>query len=468
MFAADMGTGKSRMAIGVMEYFGADRVVILGPHKAIRVWPLELAKHSSREWIVCNHGGRKRGGGFRPSPSTKQRVEAATEALAKAAQSDRPVIVAVNFESAWREPMRTFLLDREWDILVADESHRLKSPGGKQSKFTETLSSRCNRRLALTGTPRPHNESDLFGQARFLDAGIFGTSHADFIKRYFKMGGFEDREIKGFIDEARKEEFIASFASFAYVCDSVDVLDLPPEQDLPPMVCTLEPKARKHYDELEKEFVTWVTEDPEDDPVSAANALAKLIRLAQVSSGHLPVESDGERRIEVIGEEKKKLFNDVLEDLPEGEPVVVFCRFTHDLDNIKAVAEKRGLRYGEISGRRSDGLGQTESGEQLGTMAPGLDVVGVNEAAGGVGVDLTAARYCVFYSLSHNLGNHLQARARVHRPGATRPVFYIYLVVDGTIDWAVLRALQERKEVLNAVLQEVKQRGSTAREEVAT
>lgn len=455
LLALGMGSGKSLCLVALAEEWECQTVVILAPRKPLRVWPAQFAENGVRDWIVCNHGGRMRNGQVRKNPSTKQRVEAAKGALGQSRRTGQPIAICVNYESAWREPMRSFLLSLEIDLAAVDEGHRIKAAAGKWSKFAEALGRRAKHRLDLTGTPRPHSEGDLYAQARFLDPGIFGTNNQRYLDRYFKRDYFG--AIEGFVDEQRREEFVEKFASFAYVCETKDVIDLPPEQDLPPFTCELEPKARRHYEELETEFITWVSEDPEDDPVTAANALAKLIRLAQVASGHLPIDSGGERRIEQIGTEKRDLLDEIFEDLP-AEPVVVFARFIHDLDNIRAVAEKRGLRYGEISGRRSDGLGKTESGEELATMDPNIDVCGTQIAAGGVGIDLTRARYALYYSLTFGLGEFLQSRARVHRPGQTRPVSYLYLIVENTIDEVIIRALRDREEVLNAVLAAVKAR----------
>jgi SNF2 family DNA or RNA helicase len=72
--------------------------------------------------------------------------------------------------------------------------------------------------------------------------------------------------------------------------------------------------------------------------------------------------------------------------------------------------------------------------------------------AGGVGVDLTRARVCAYYSLGFSLGEYLQSRKRTHRPGQTRSVLYVHLVAEGTIDEQVYRALEARQDVIAAVL----------------
>ena len=76
--------------------------------------------------------------------------------------------------------------------------------------------------------------------------------------------------------------------------------------------------------------------------------------------------------------------------------------------------------------------------------------------SGGVGVDLTRARYAIYYSLGFSLGSYEQSLARIHRPGQTRPVEYIHLLAEGTVDERVMAALARRSDVVNTVLHEMK------------
>jgi SNF2 family DNA or RNA helicase len=89
-------------------------------------------------------------------------------------------------------------------------------------------------------------------------------------------------------------------------------------------------------------------------------------------------------------------------------------------------------------------------------MEEGVQVLGVQIQAGGLGVDLTRARYCVFLSLGFNLTEYEQALARVHRPGQLRPVHYYHLLANGTVDRAVYGALRKKQDVIQEVLEGLK------------
>ena len=447
MLAMDMGTGKSLTAIGLMEGWDAKLAVIVCPTSVVNVWPREFRKHAARPWRVV---APRKGSIAQRTAEMKAAVDSATPA--------HPVAVVINYEAAWRQPFADWALTVPWDVAVCDESHRIKSPGGKQSLWCQRLGHKAKRKLALTGTPLAHGPLDIYAQFRFLDEGIFGTSHNRFKTRYAVMGGYEGYEIIGY---QRQDELAERMSRLAYQCKAEDVLDLPGERDQTRTV-TLGPKARKAYDDLWDDYVAEV----EGGEVVATNALVQLLRVQQVTSGHLPVQDDPDdeatKRIVTVGTEKRDLLEDYLKDLPVpedadgrpvhgGDPVVVFARFTHDLAAIRDVAAKLGRTYGEISGRSKDAL----AGDA--TMAAGLDVVGVQISSGGVGIDLTRARYGVYYSLGFSLTDYLQSRARLHRPGQERSVLYTHLVAENTIDEIVYTALAARQDVIDAVMAAARQ-----------
>jgi len=218
-----------------------------------------------------------------------------------------------------------------------------------------------------------------------------------------------------------------------------EVLDLPPATHVT-YYCDLSPEARKVYVNIDSDFVARVI----DGTITVANALVKLLRLQQITGGCVPTDDGTTHRVDWS---KQKLLADTLEDIGKDEPVVVFCRFHADLDAVHAACESNGYSSMELSGRR-DELKRWQDGD--------AQVLAVQISAGGVGVDLTRARYSLFYSLSFSLGEYDQALARVHRPGQTKPVEYIHMVARNTVDVKIMRALEKRAEVVQAILAEIK------------
>ena len=146
--------------------------------------------------------------------------------------------------------------------------------------------------------------------------------------------------------------------------------------------------------------------------------------------------------------EKAKLLQEFLESIDPAEKVVVFCRFRHDLEEVQRVSSLLGRASGELSGSANDLEG--------GYLPDAINVLGAQLQAGGLGVNLSSARYCVFYSVGYNLADYLQAKARVHRGGQERPVTYVHLIADNTMDDRVYRALADKKDVVDEILAFIK------------
>jgi SNF2 family DNA or RNA helicase len=451
LLSIGMGGGKSKITVSLLEGRDARKVLILCPNNVVPVWPKEFGKHAESEWRVSTGGhGDKTRNGTPKKISIPDRVERIKLDLSRGGRC----VVAVNYEAAWQGALGEFLLSEEWDAIVLDESHRAKAPGGAASKFIARLRDRTPWRLCLTGTPQPHSPLDIYAQARFIDPGVFGTNFAKFRKRYavledtYVKGGGTVPTVVGFQNEGELAEKIASF-SFIIEQDELDAyLGLPETLDVQ-RECRLGAKAQKVYNEIWNEFAVSIDEGT----VSASNVLTRLLRVQQITSGHLPLdgEGDSEREVVEIDDSKKKLLADVFaNEIPADAPRVVFARFTHDLNSIREVAENAGLRYGELSGRDKGGM--TDEA----TMRDDVDVLGVQIQAGGVGIDLTRAAYAIYYSLGFSLGDYLQSRKRVHRPGQSRKTHFMHLIASGTVDEIVYATLAERQEIVDAVIKMAK------------
>ena len=410
MLAVCMGGGKSRIALELLQRRDVKRALLLCPRSVVDVWPKQASEYSNFYTLALREG------------TIAKRTKSAELAIA------HTNLVIINYDACWREPFKSWALKQPWDAVVADECHRLKSPGGVASRFAATLARRIPFRLGLTGTPMYHSPLDIYGQYRFLDPAIFGTSYRRFQYEYAitkPMQGFE--MVVGYKNQ---EQLNRKFYSIAFRVDS-DVLNLPdPTHNV--RTCELGAPASKTYKSLESDFFAEV----DSGIITVSNALVKALRLQQIASGYCKTEDGVETQLDTS---KEVLLRDILEDL--DEPVVVFCRFRHDLDTVHRVAGPgRSL---ELSGRKND-LAEWQAG-----AAP---ILAVQTQAGGVGIDLTRARVAIYYSLGLSLGDHLQSQARLQRPGQTRTVAYYYLLAEHTIDGKVFRALQAKQDVIEVLL----------------
>lgn len=433
MFAAGMGTGKSRIAIECIVQRGCRRVLIVCPKSVVAVWPDQFAQHCPIPFMVCAP----------TDGSVAARTAHARRAVELASARQDPIAVIVNYDAVYRSGMGQWIMETRWDAVVLDESHRIKAPGGKASLFCSRLGDRVPFRLCLTGTPMPHSPLDCYAQYRFLDKRIFGTSYTLFRARYAitRPVGANPRA-QMVIGYQNQDELKRKFHSLAFHVRTEDVVDLPPELDVVRPV-QLGAHARAVYEQLKKEFVA----DFGAGVITAGNALTRLLRLQQITSGYVrqddSIEDGTPGALVQIDDEKQTTLLDVLEDLNDEEPVVVFCRFRHDLDAVRTVAHTLGRAVLELSGDTNE-LAAWQSG-----AAP---ILAVQIQSGSVGIDLTRARYAVYYSLGFSLGDYLQSRRRISRPGQTRSTINIHLIATKTVDEQVYRALQAREEVINVIL----------------
>lgn len=418
---SELGTGKSKVAVGLVDYYKANMTLCIGPRSSLWVWYNEFRKHGSRVYEII-------------TPSTfSDRLRCVKERLrevrARIAHARYPVVVLVNYEAVWRPPFGEWALEQVWDFVIADELHRIKTKDSHVSNFMAKLRDRAKKRIGLTGTPLHNQPLDIWGQYRFLDPGVYGLSYWDFKRRYSVV----KNQVRYYKNE---EEFSEKLYTISYRA-SRDVLKLP-EAVFEERYGQLNKEAMKVYKSVEKEVIAKI----KSGEITVNNALVRLIKLQEVTSGFV---KDDEGNLQVIGHEKEELLNDFLYDFPKDEPLVIFCEFHYDLDVAKKVAESYGRTCAEISGRVNE-FDLWRNGER--------DTLICQVRTGGQALDFTRSRYAVYYSFGLSLGDYQQSLARVHRAGQKRSVTYIHLLIRDTIDIRKLKYIERKSDIVRGLLEE--------------
>lgn len=432
MMAAGMGVGKTLATICLLQAWASRTVLIACPKSVVGVWRREFHKHCGiSHQVVCLDSG-----------TSRDKAKEAELALLRGPQYGVTAIV-VNYESIWRAELGEFLASKNWDAVVCDESHRIKEATSQQSKYMALYATKSKRRLALTGTPMPNGGGiDLFGQYKFLEPAIFGTSLTRFRNLFCEMNPTFKSQV---VRYKNQDEFNRRYSSIAFRVEAKDVLDLP-ECVHVTIPVTLEKKTRDWYETMKKQCILEI----DKGEITAKNAAVKLMRLHQIACGHSKTEDGITVR---LGSEKKDALADLLSDIPKSEPIVVVCRFLEDLVQISEVAKLLGRVYGEISGATKD---LTEHS----TMPEHVQLMGVQQRAGGVGIDLTRAKYMVWFSAGFSWGEFDQTNARVHRPGQTRTTTIYHLAAEKTVDLQIYKALQNKRDAAEAILDVIKYKDS--------
>lgn len=432
-------SGKTLTAIAAMLRMECQKILIVCPKRVITTWRDQFERHAPGQIIALPL----------VKGNTQKKVATAIEWM----RSYEPLAIIMNYETVIQPDMKAWLLKQKWDIIVLDEAHRIKSPGGKQSKSLATIGRRASYRLCMSGTPFPHGPLDIYAQFRFLAPDVFGTNYNQFKATYAITNPNMHDQVIEYINQ---DDLNQKFYSIADRVMTRDVMELPEERD-EILYGDLSEKARKHYIDLETLFWTELENMP-DEPseVSISNVLTRILRLQQITSGYV---RDDDRVDRLLDTTKADLLSDLVEDFPDDEPLVLFAKFSHDLDTIRRVMVQKGRSYGELSGRHDD---------YAAWSAGNINTIGIQLQAGGEGLnDLVRARYCVYFSVDHSLKNYNQSRARIMRPGQKQNCVYYHLICKDTIDEAVYRALSSRQEIVSALLKERKGHSTPAQDAIA-
>ena len=196
----------------------------------------------------------------------------------------------------------------------------------------------------------------------------------------------------------------------------------------------LEKDAAKLYDSIESDSYA----EMDQSEVTTANILTRMLRLSQITGGHL---TDDDGVVNTVSHAKLEALSDIIDTaMSEDKKLVIMVRFVPELDDIQELLEKKKIGYAAVRG----GVKDRDSEIHCFQYDDRCRVFVGQIAAAGLGITLTAASTMVFYSLDYSMSNFEQAKARIHRAGQKENCHYIYLVCKNTVDRKVLYALRKK------------------------
>lgn len=420
-------TGKTKVIIDLLGQL-KDQLVY---HPALVICPVSVMENWKRE-------------AEKSQPDLRVRVLLGTPEQRKQLIAGGPInlthLYVTNYESTWR--MEEDLLKLEAKTIILDESTKIKHRATKQAKSIMRLSQGSTRRYIMSGTPMPNSPLELFNQFKFLDPNIFGTNFYVFRDRYAMMGGYGNYQIIGYknLDELGKKIAGASFRVTKDEC-----LDLP-DKIFKEYRIPLEKDLRRVYEAMADELVMEVA----GNTITATSVLAKLTKLRQITAGFVYQEDGTVSQIE--NQPKLTQLKEILTELAQGNhKIIIWGIFTHELTLIEREVVKI---FGEDSFVRLDGstpaLKRQEMVDRFQTDHTCKVFLG-QQHAGGLGITLTAADYCIFYSNDYSPEIRLQCEDRAHRIGQKKNVTYIDLIIKGTIDSTIKSMLKKKSDLTQQI-----------------
>ena len=424
----DMGLGKTSIvltAVNDLKYnrLSVSKVLVIAPKKvAESTWLKETAKwdHLSLLRVIPILGN--------------------LTARLRALNSPADVYVINRENVSWLVDY----LRNDWffDMVVIDESSSFKNHRAKRFKALKAVRPHIKRIVELTGTPAPNGLIDLWAQMFLLDGGQrLGKTITGFRERYFNPDQRNATQVFSYKpkDEA-KTKIYDLIGDIAVSMQAEDYLQLP-DCTIEEIPVVLDAKAQRAYQELEKEMIL----DFDDEIVTAASAAALSNKLQQLCNGAVYKE---DRSVVEIHDCKVEAFMELIEQL-NGQPVLVFYNFQHDLSRLEAALSKTKLRVRRL---------QTSDDEDAWNRKE-IDVLLAHPASAAYGLNLQdGGNHVVWFGLNWSLELFLQANKRLHRQGQLQKVIIHVIIVAGGRDADIATALQDKETTQDDLLNSLKAR----------
>jgi SNF2 family DNA or RNA helicase len=426
----DMGLGKTVTTLSAVKDLKYNRLLV---RKILVIAPKKVAESTwSKEKDKWDHTKMLRVS--KVLGSTAKRIQALnTPADLYIINRENVVWLVDYYRNAW-----------PFDMVVIDESSSFKNHKSKRFKALASISGKIDRLVELTGTPSPNGLEDLWAQVYLLDGGErLEKRYSQFRERYFNPGDRGQNIIYNYKPKLGSEQAILDkISDICITMKSEDYLQLP---DLIEDVIhvELDQKARKAYDELERQMVLALPE--EEDEISVTSAAALSNKLLQLANGAV---YDENHTMHPVHNCKIEAFMELVESL-NGKPALVFYNFQHDKDRIKAALEKTGLRVRELK------TPQDENDWNTGQ----IDILLAHPASCAYGLNLQqGGNHVIWFGLTWNYELYSQANKRLHRQGQTEKVIVHHLVCNETRDEDVMEAISRKDDVQNWVMESLKAR----------
>jgi len=435
MLAHEMGTGKTVIACAALECLQLPRVVLVCPNSVKWSWIDHLLEWTSREDIYVVDVKLKKDS-FSDVVVIGGSKNKREEQLLAMTAIEPSYILIINYDQLRYH--RETLLNREYDLMIADEAHRLKNKGAQRTQVAHQMTDRSEYVWLLTGTPMRNEYTDYWSLLRMSDPVRF-PGYWNFLNLYIRavpnLWGSVD--IIGLRDT---EQFNRMLATYMFRKTKEEAMPDLPEKQFIDRRLPLNPKQELIYNTMEKEFIMWIKKQLEDgfeieELLTAPTTLAQLTRLRQICL--TPAILDGE-----ADSAKLDAIEDMLEDIKEShDRVIIYSCYRSFLVFVELLLRKKKIPYGMIVGG--------QSGEERDQVKKQLDngeiqvILGTIQSMG-EGMNLQSASVAVFCDIDWVPAVNEQAEDRIHRGEIVKSPTIIRLYHPNTIETDIRSACKRK------------------------
>ena len=440
----EMGTGKSKVLLDniamLYDKGKINGVLIVAPKGVYKNWydseiPEHLVNHIQKKTIL-----------WKASITQKQRSK--LESLFKA-EVDLHILI-MNVEAFSTEKGLSFaskFLNCHNTLFAIDESTTIKNPGAKRTKNILNLSKMGKYRRILTGSPVTKSPLDLYTQCLFLDPFLLDfSSYYAFRNRYAEMrtANFSGRSVQVVTGYKNLPELAETLKSFSYRVLKDECLDLPPKTYMK-RVIQLTAEQKKVYEQMKKMALATLN----GKMVTTMNVITQLMRLQQITCGHFKADDGSMQDI------KNNRINELMEVLEEVEgKAIIWAHWRHDIDTIVESIEDKYPEsvvtyYGDTTTEdRQKAIKKIQDPESKVRFLVGTP------QTGGYGITLTGASTMIYYSNGYDLEKRQQSEARIDRIGQKKPMTYIDILAEDTIDEKIGKSLRKKVNIATQIMGE--------------
>ena len=414
ILADDMGLGKTLQALALMVHVsdadpGAAPFLVVAPTSVVGNWAAEAQRFAPGLTVATISEGLARRG-----------VELSSI-------TDNADLVITSYGLFRREFEHYEAV--EWSGLFLDEAQFVKNHTSQASRRARMLSTKF--KVAVTGTPMENNLLELWSLFAITAPGLLGSTEK--FRTHFAMP-IEKRQ-----DAERLVELRSRIRPFMLRRNKELVAtELPPKTEQI-LEVELSAKHRKVYDTYlhrERSRVLGLLDDMDTNRFEIFRSLTLLrqasLDVSLVDAAHAAVPST---KLEMLAE----MVSDVV---AEGHKVLVFSQFTRFLTSATEMIKGLGIEVAYLDGKTKDRQGAIEKFRE-----GDASVFLISLKAGGFGLNLTEADYCILLDPWWNPATEAQAVDRTHRIGQTKNVMVYRLVARDTIEEKVM-AMKAKKAAL--------------------
>jgi SNF2 family DNA or RNA helicase len=441
----EMGTGKSKVLIDNMSILydkgHINGALIIAPKGVYKNWfdseiPTHMPNHIEKTMVLWESSAGKS-------------KEKELDTLFKSS-FDLHILI-MNVEALSTKKGKQFaekFLSCHKTLMAIDESTTIKNPGAIRTKTIIDLGHNTKYKRILTGSPVTKSPLDLFTQCAFLDPWLLDhQSYYSFKTRYAitKQINVSGRMVQIVVGYRNLGELSEKLKPFSHRVLKDDCLDLPPKTYMKRTI-QLSEEQSKVYKQMKEIALATLN----GKLTTTHNVITQLMRLHQITCGHFKSD-DG--TTQTLKSNRLDELMDVLSEM-EGK-AVIWAHYRYDIEVIVEAIKKE---YGDKSVVTYYGDTSTDDRQKAIKLIQDPEssvrfIVGTPQT-GGYGITLTGASTMIYYSNGYDLEKRQQSEARIDRIGQEKPMTYIDIIAEGTVDEKIVKALRTKVDIATQIMGE--------------